>query len=109
MATGERLHALDALRASAMLLGIVLHAATSLIVTPIPWIVHDVSRTYAFDAMLGAIHGFRMPLFFFLGGFFAHLLYKRDGPAAFLRGRAMRRRSSRICSRISSTRSGGRK
>ena len=39
-----RLHALDGLRAAAMLLGIVLHAAASFIVTPFPWIVRDVSR-----------------------------------------------------------------
>ena len=57
---GERLHALDSLRATAMLLGIVLHAAVSLAPFPIPWPVHDVSRNAGFDALLGFIHGFRL-------------------------------------------------
>ncbi|MBG9387762.1 acyltransferase family protein [Caenimonas aquaedulcis] len=87
---GERLHALDSLRATAMLLGIVLHGAASLTTIPIPWPVHDVSRSRAFDGMLGAIHGFRMQLFFLLAGFFAHLVWRRMGTRAFLRQRALR-------------------
>src|SRR5438067_26354 len=85
-----RVHALDGLRAAAMLLGIVLHAAASFIVTPFPWIVRDVSRSFAFDVLLGLIHGFRMPLFFLLAGFFAHLLWQRSGTRGFLVHRALR-------------------
>ena len=70
----ERLHALDNLRAVAMLLGIVLHAALSFMTLPIPWIARDVSRNFGFDVLAGFIHGFRMQLFFFLAGFFGHLL-----------------------------------
>jgi glucans biosynthesis protein C len=85
----ERLHALDLLRAAAMFLGIVLHAAVSFIVTPFPWLVHDARRSYVFDVLLAAIHGFRMQVFFFLAGFFAHLLWQRLGARGFLiqRGR----------------------
>ena len=86
----ERLHALDSLRAFAMLLGIVLHAALSFIVTPFPWIVRDVSRAPGYDVLLGFIHGFRMPLFYFIAGFFAHLLWQRLGTRGFIAQRLQR-------------------
>lgn len=86
----ERLHALDNLRAVAMLLGIVLHAALSFMTLPIPWIARDVSRSPSFDLMVGVIHGFRMQLFFFLAGFFGHLLWQRLGAKDFLKQRWQR-------------------
>jgi peptidoglycan/LPS O-acetylase OafA/YrhL len=86
----ERLHALDSLRATAMLLGIVLHAGLSLSTLPVPWPAHDVQAGPGFDLMLGFIHGFRMQVFFFLAGFFAHLVWQRMGTRAFLRQRAER-------------------
>jgi glucan biosynthesis protein C len=89
-AAGERLHALDGLRATAMLLGIVLHAAASLALLPIPWPAHDVSRSAGFDALLGFIHGFRMQVFFFMAGFFGHLVWRRLGPRGFLLQRGQR-------------------
>ena len=89
-AAGERLHALDSLRATAMLLGIVLHAAASLAVFPFPWPAHDVSRSREFDSMMGFIHLFRMQVFFFLAGFFAHLLWQRLGQREFLLQRGRR-------------------
>src|SRR5207237_72563 len=49
-----------------------------------------VSRSFAFDVLLGLIHGFRMPLFFLLAGFFAHLLWQRSGTRGFLVHRALR-------------------
>jgi len=87
---GERLHALDSLRATAMLLGIVLHAAASLALFPIPWPAHDVARGAGFDALLGFIHGFRMQVFFLMAGFFGHLVWRRRGTRAFLLQRAQR-------------------
>ena len=87
---GERLHALDSLRATAMLLGIVLHAAASLALVPFPWPIRDVSANAGFDALLGFIHGFRMQVFFFLAGFFAHLVWRRLGTRGFLRQRGQR-------------------
>lgn len=83
----ERVHALDNLRAVAMLLGIVLHAALSFMTLPIPWIARDVGRSLGFDIMVGVIHGFRMQLFFFIAGFFGHLLWQRLGARNFLRQR----------------------
>jgi peptidoglycan/LPS O-acetylase OafA/YrhL len=89
-APSERFHALDSLRAVAMFLGIVLHAGLSFSTVPIPWVVHDAGRQAAFDILLGSIHGFRMPLFFFIAGFFAHLVWRRAGTRGFLRQRGSR-------------------
>ncbi|MEN0019665.1 MAG: acyltransferase family protein [Planctomycetota bacterium] len=68
---------MDALRAAAMLLGIVLHAALSYIDGF--WPVRDGEDSLLLNAMVGAIHGFRMPLFFLLSGYFTALLIRRRG------------------------------
>ncbi len=87
----ERIHALDALRAAAMFLGIVLHAALAFAVAlPIPGAATDVSRHWIFDLLMALIHGFRMHLFFFLSGFFARLVHERMGPKAFMAQRLKR-------------------
>jgi peptidoglycan/LPS O-acetylase OafA/YrhL len=83
----ERLHHLDALRATAMLLGIVLHA--SLAYTGGPWIVRDAGHP-GFAVTFFAIHGFRMQLFFLLSGFFTALLWRRLRLAGLLKQRAAR-------------------
>ena len=62
-----RRYDLDALRATAMLLGIVLHAGLSF--TPFPWAVQDERQSSFFWFLFAAIHGFRMPVFFVLSGF----------------------------------------
>lgn len=82
-----RFHHLDALRATAMLLGIVLHA--SLAYTGGPWIVRDEGHT-GFSVVFFAIHGFRMQLFFLLSGFFTALLWRRLGLVGLLKQRAAR-------------------
>jgi hypothetical protein len=79
---------MDALRAFAMLLGIALHAAMSF--TLIPWIVQDSRQHSAFDGFMMAVHGFRMPLFFLVSGFFTALLWRRRGIGALLRQRTLR-------------------
>jgi peptidoglycan/LPS O-acetylase OafA/YrhL len=86
----ERLHALDSLRAVAMLLGIVLHAAIPFMMFHALWIVHDANPSIAFDTLIGIIHGFRMQLFFFIAGFFAHLTWKRLDTRGFIRQRMLR-------------------
>ncbi len=86
----RRRHDLDALRGFAMLLGIALHA--SLAFFPAPWWVQD--RTSAFDGLfdefLWAVHGFRMPVFFLMSGFFTALLWRRRGLGALLNHRLRR-------------------
>ena len=90
VSAGERLHALDSLRASAMLLGIVLHAAIPFVTIYIDWPAHDVMANRGFDGLVGFIHGFRMQVFFFLAGFFGHLVWKRMGTRGFLAQRGVR-------------------
>ena len=83
----DRFHALDAARAFALLLGIVLHATMSFFL-PIP--VQDGSHSGALAITFYVIHTFRMSLFFLIAGFFAHLLLHRRGARAFVRDRARR-------------------
>ena len=92
-ATGgiERRHDLDALRAFAMLLGIVLHAALAFV--PGAWVVSDASvegdgTPYAI--LVTAIHGFRMPVFFLMSGFFTAMLWRQRGLQALVTHRARR-------------------
>ena len=79
---------LDALRGFAMLLGIALHACLSFF--PIPWPVHDTSNSDLLPLFLVAVHGFRMPLFFLLSGYFTMLVYRRRGLESLLRQRFVR-------------------
>ena len=86
---GARFHELDALRAAAMLLGIVLHAAVYLI--PGMWDTDYPDEASDFYAILFfAIHGFRMPAFFLLSGFFTAMLWKRRGLRELVKHRLKR-------------------
>lgn len=85
--TPDRLHALDAARAGALLLGIVLHATMSFFFV-IP--AQDVSQSTALGVAFYVIHTFRMTLFFLLAGFFGHLLFHRRGTRGFVKDRAKR-------------------
>jgi glucan biosynthesis protein C len=88
----QRYHSLDALRAAMMLLGLVLHSGASYIQAPVDWMwpYRDSHTSPFFNLLLAFIHLFRMPVFFVMAGFFAALLYDRDGPAGFVRNRAKR-------------------
>ncbi|MBT5533613.1 acyltransferase family protein, partial [Candidatus Poribacteria bacterium] len=83
-----RRHDLDALRAFAMLLGIALHAALSFV--RFPWIVQDSRQHDGFGLFFVAVHGFRMPLFFLLSGFFTAMLWRRRGLRSLLAQRVRR-------------------
>jgi glucan biosynthesis protein C len=87
-----RYHSLDALRASMMLLGIVLHSAVNYAVTPLgpAWPYKDPRTNSVFDLVIFVVHLFRMPVFFVAAGFFAAMLMQRDGPRAFLANRTKR-------------------
>jgi hypothetical protein len=85
----DRLHALDAVRAFALLLGILLHAAAGFVEgVPIPlW----AERPAVAPALLyWGIHVFRMSAFFLMAGFFGRLLLERRGTRTFARDRAKR-------------------
>jgi len=79
---------LDALRSFAMLLGIALHASLSFFA--FPWPVHDTQRSDLLPLFLVAIHGFRMPLFFLLSGYFTMLVSRRRGLKSLLEQRFTR-------------------
>ena len=90
-----RYHDLDALRSFAMLSGIALHASLFLMPGDL-WPVqeewsnfHDLENNpYAF--LFGAIHGFRMPLFYLISGFFTAMLWQSRGLSSLARHRLKR-------------------
>ena len=88
----ERFHALDALRAFALLLGIVLHATMSFLpgFGDLGWPIADNSPSTLLGVCFYVIHFFRMTFFFLIGGFFARLLFHRLGRGAFFKERAKR-------------------
>jgi ABC-type multidrug transport system ATPase subunit/peptidoglycan/LPS O-acetylase OafA/YrhL len=92
MSTNERLHALDAVRAFALLLGVVFHAGFSFLPGLIPglWAINDSSPSATLGVSLFVAHIFRMTLFFIVAGFFARMLYQRGGARGFWNNRLKR-------------------
>ncbi|MFZ6642451.1 acyltransferase family protein [Undibacterium sp. TC4M20W] len=89
--TSERLHGLDALRAGALLLGVLLHASISFLPgAKFFWMVSDNQKTALLGPVFFVIHMFRMPLFFMLAGYFAHLVLQKKGWAGFIKDRFKR-------------------
>jgi glucan biosynthesis protein C len=77
-APASRYHALDALRAAMMFLGIYLHAVVAY--SPIGgWVWKQPQLTSTLDYSIILIHVFRMPVFYVMAGFFAALLLERYG------------------------------
>jgi glucans biosynthesis protein C len=89
--SSERLHALDAIRGYALLLGIVLHATMSFLPTPTRfWIIQDTHASITLGVLSFAIHVFRMTTFFLIAGFFAHMSFHRRGALGFIKDRLQR-------------------
>lgn len=87
----ERLHALDAVRGFALLLGIVFHATISFVPAPAKiWIVTDNHPSTTLAVLFFTIHVFRMTTFFLISGFFAHMNFHRRGERAFIVDRLKR-------------------
>lgn len=86
--SASRRHDLDALRAGAMVLGICLHGMMAY--SGIPWVVMDNERSGVLENAINLIHGFRMPLFFLVSGYFTAMLACRRGWAGMLGNRAGR-------------------
>jgi glucans biosynthesis protein C len=87
----ERLHALDAVRGFALLLGVVLQAALSFIPTSSRfWIIQDSHPSTTLAVLFFAIHVFRMTTFFLIAGFFAHMSFHRRGARDFIKDRLRR-------------------
>ena len=81
--TAHRYHDLDALRAFAMLLGIVIHGLLSFVGWSV-WPVQDVNQSELYGIPVMFIHGFRMSLFFFVSGFFTMMMWGKRGSAGLL-------------------------
>ena len=92
MAENARFHGLDFLRGAMMLLGVVLHVATSFVASPADggWPLRDAQTTGLAGLVVLAIHAFRMPAFFVLSGFFGALVVSRRGMGAWVGDRARR-------------------
>jgi len=91
MPAGDRVHAMDNLRALAMLAGVVFHAALaySPLMHPV-WPAADPGNSVVVDAVAWFVHMFRMPLFFALAGYFAARLVTRRSMAGLFRNRCRR-------------------
>ena len=91
-AGNERVYALDALRGIMMLLGLVLHAASSYSSKSEwgTWRSKDPDNNFPFLVLVEYIHAFRMPVFFVAAGFFGALLFYKKGPKALLKNRWQR-------------------
>ncbi|MDI1461457.1 acyltransferase family protein [Catellatospora sp. KI3] len=85
----ERLHALDAVRAGALMLGVVFHAVLSFMEPPL-WVVVDESTSPVMSSVYFILHIFRMTVFFIIAGFFARMMLHKRGTGGFVRNRAKR-------------------
>jgi glucans biosynthesis protein C len=86
----QRLHALDAVRAFALILGVFFHATVSFLPGIPLWPVVDADRSSAMGATFFLLHIFRMSLFFFIAGFFARLSLQKRGTRSFIIDRLKR-------------------
>jgi glucan biosynthesis protein C len=86
----DRIPYLDALRAAALLLGVLLHSALSFTPGAIEWPVTDAHSSRFLDGLVFWIHLFRMPLFFFLAGWFGARTLDARGPRGYTVARIRR-------------------
>lgn len=89
-AVATRYHHLDAVRAFALLLGVLFHAAESFGPDNHYWAIVDCSPSQVLEDVRFACHSFRMELFFLIAGFFARLLVEKRGESAFVGNRLQR-------------------
>ncbi len=85
-----RLHALDAVRAYALLLGVILHATMSFFPGPRVWLVDDTDSGVLASIAFYIIHMLRMLTFFLIAGFVARLSFDKLGAGAFFKDRLRR-------------------
>jgi glucan biosynthesis protein C len=88
----SRLHALDAIRGIALLLGLFLHGSISFWpgLDSFGFPISDNSKSMTLTYMFYVLHMFRMAVFFLIAGFFAHLSLSRKGYCEFLKDRLKR-------------------
>lgn len=88
--SNNRLNHLDAVRAIALILGVVFHASLSFMPFFIGWAVMDINTSHAVAIFALVSHSFRLEVFFLIAGFFAHLSFHRQGKADFISNRLLR-------------------
>lgn len=86
----NRFHAIDALRAYALLLGVFLHSILAYLFPPAMWTVGTTTPAPGVAWLGYYIHAFRLETFFLLAGFLSSLAIRRRGVAVFLKDRATR-------------------
>lgn len=87
----QRIPGLDAVRAFAALMGIILHTSAGYLINSVPeWPKVGSKQNIFFDYLACGIHIFRIPIFFFLAGFFAYSLFERVGVREFIKNRTFR-------------------
>lgn len=87
----QRIHGIDALRAIAMLLGVLFHATIAYKIIKVPgWPQDPGYHRWGFDFTYFIIHSFRMPLFFLIAGYFCRFLYYKIGEREFIKHRSKR-------------------
>ncbi|TGK15559.1 acyltransferase [Leptospira fluminis] len=84
-----RLDYLDNLRSFALLLGLAFHVAI-VYAADIKYPLRNMDRSWTFDVFGEWVHLFRMPLFFFLSGYFSERTFRSKGIANFVRLRGFR-------------------
>ena len=87
---GERVHALDGVRATALLLGIVFHATLSFMPGMMFWPANDPAAHTGFSVLFFVSHIFRMSVFFLIAGYFARLSFYKRGGWPFAKSRLSR-------------------
>ena len=91
--TTTRYHGLDALRAFAMIMGVVLHAALLYVDPDLAYAItnkKDTPTSETLGVIFFFIHTWRMPVFFLLAGFFTRLMIERRGTLNLLKNRSIR-------------------
>lgn len=83
-----RLHFLDGLRGSLMIIGIPFHAAIAL--SGNEWLVVNDEESLPLQLLAAFLSLWRMPAFFVVAGFFAVLVLRRRSPRRWFRGRLER-------------------
>ncbi|MEZ0539282.1 acyltransferase family protein [Fibrella arboris] len=90
-AQSDRFHALDAVRAFALIIGVFFHGTMSFVsYIGYYWAIRDSQPSRFLDGFFYMAHSFRMQAFFLIAGYFAHLLYHRRGATSFLIHRTRR-------------------
>ncbi|WP_461128642.1 acyltransferase family protein [Spirosoma aerophilum] len=87
----DRFHALDAVRAFALILGVFFHGSLSFVsYIGYFWAVRDSQPSVFMDGFFYLSHTFRMQAFFVIAGYFAHFIYHRQGAKGFFTHRVRR-------------------